>query len=210
MSARPRPPRLRLALRAAGLGAVACLAIVVVADPADAPTTDALRSASAATARSVAEPPAAAVLPESAPTRITVPSAGIDAPMIGLGLQPDGSMEVPSDGPTSGWFTGGPTPGELGPAVVAAHVNWRGRPGAFAALETVRPGAEIRVERSDGGTAVFDVRRVTQYPKSVFPTDEVYGDLDHAGLRLITCGGEFDGEARSYRSNVVVFADLRS
>ncbi|MDN5917028.1 MAG: class F sortase [Pseudonocardia sp.] len=189
---------------------MASIAVVVAADPADAPTTDSLRSASAATPQPVVEAPPAAVLQESAPTRITVPSAGIDAPMIGLGLQPDGSMEVPSDGPTSGWFTGGPTPGEIGPAVVAAHVNWRGEPGAFAALETVQPGAEIRVERADGSTAVFVVRRVTQYPKSVFPTDEVYGDLDHAGLRLITCGGEFDGEAHSYRSNVVVFADLRA
>ncbi|RZT85982.1 sortase family protein [Pseudonocardia sediminis] len=188
---------------------MACLALVV-ADPAAAPTTDALRSASATTRPSVAEAPPATVLEESEPTRITVPSAGIDAPVIGLGLKPDGGMEVPSDGPTSGWFTGGPTPGELGPAVVAAHVNWRGKPGAFAALETVAPGAEIRIERADGSTAVFDVTRVRQYPKSVFPTDEVYGDLDHAGLRLITCGGEFDGDAHSYRSNVVVFADLRA
>lgn len=195
-------------MRAAAVGALACLALVV-ADPADAPTTDALRSAAATTPPPAAEAPRAAALAESVPTRITVASVGVDAPMTGLGLAADGSMEVPSDGPTAGWFTGGPTPGELGPAVVAAHVNWRGRPGAFAALETVRPGAEIRVGRADGGTAVFEVVRVRQYPKSVFPTDEVYGDLDHAGLRLITCGGEFDGDARSYRSNVVVFADLR-
>jgi hypothetical protein len=35
-----------------------------------------------------------------------------------------------------------------------------------------------------------------------------YGDLDHAGLRLITCGGSFDRQARSYDDNIVVFADL--
>lgn len=188
---------------------MACLALVV-GDPAGAPTTEALRPAASATAPNLAEAPSPPVLEESPPTRITVASAGIDAPVIGLGLQPDGSMEVPADGPTSGWFTGGPTPGELGPAVVAAHVNWRGRPGAFAALDTVRPGAVIRVERADGSTAVFDVRRVAQYPKARFPTEEVYGDLDHAALRLITCGGEFDDAADSYRDNVVVFADLRA
>ncbi len=52
------------------------------------------------------------------------------------------------------------------------------------------------------------IERTQQVPKDAFPTERVYGDIDHAGLRLITCGGSFDRAARSYRDNVVVYAGL--
>ena len=227
MRARPRTPRLRLAVRGAAIVAVAGAALAL-ADPAAAPTTDTLRptpiaavpahpvpaDGSAASTLSGAGSTGAgstgSALPESAPVRVRVPSAGIDAPTTGLGLRPDGSLDVPSEAPTAGWFTGGPTPGETGPAVIAAHVNWRGRPGAFASLGSVRRGAQVLVDRADGDTAVFVVDLVREYPKSVFPTGDVYGDLDHPGLRLITCGGDFSTERRSYRDNIIVFASLRT
>jgi hypothetical protein len=54
----------------------------------------------------------------------------------------------------------------------------------------------------------FRVTRSEQVLKSYFPTKMVYGNIDHAGLRLITCGGSFDPQARSYDDNVIVFAEL--
>ncbi len=110
--------------------------------------------------------------------------------------------------PVAGWFTGSPAPGGLGPAVVAAHVDWDRRPGVFVDLDDLRPGDEVEVDGQDGTTARFVVLAVEQYAKSRFPADRVYGDIDHAGLRLITCGGGFDRSARSYRDNVVVYAGL--
>ena len=68
---------------------------------------------------------------------------------------------------------------------------------------------DIGSDRSADGTAArFRVDSVQQFSKDAFPTDQVYADIDHAGLRLITCGGSFDRAARSYRDNIVVFADL--
>jgi hypothetical protein len=127
-----------------------------------------------------------------------------------LGLQSDGSLEVPPEGFPAGWYTEAPTPGELGPAIIAGHVDWDGSPGVFFALRDLTPGTEIAVEREDGSTALFQVQSVEQFPKGAFPTDAVYADLDHAGLRLITCGGSFDRSARSYSDNIVVFAALSS
>ena len=152
----------------------------------------------------VATPPLAA----ATPVRIRIPAIGVDSALIGLGLQADGTLQVPADGSVAGWFTGAPTPGERGPAVVAAHVDWNHAPGVFFHLRDLEPGDEMR---STGRTADGTVRRageVEQYPKDAFPTERVYGDIDHAGLRLITCGGEFDRAARSYRDNVVVYAGL--
>ncbi|HET6393574.1 MAG TPA: class F sortase [Blastococcus sp.] len=148
------------------------------------------------------------MLPGSPPVRVQVPTIGVDSGLLDLGLQADGTLEVPPDGTSAGWYTDAPTPGELGPAVIAAHVDWEGQPGVFHRLRDVRPGAEISVLREDGTTAVFLVTTVEQFAKDEFPTQTVYGDIDHAGLRLITCGGSFDGSARSYVDNIVVFAEL--
>jgi hypothetical protein len=126
-----------------------------------------------------------------------------------LGLESDGTLEVPPDGTVAGWFTGAPTPGELGPAVIAGHVDWMG-PAIFHDLLLVVPGDLIEVERADGSTAVFNVTEVGQYPKNQFPTQAVYGPVDFAGLRLITCGGVFDEAVGHYDDNVVVFAELVS
>jgi hypothetical protein len=72
----------------------------------------------------------------------------------------------------------------------------------------MRRGDHVRVTRKDGKTAVFTVTRVAQFSKSRFPTREVYGRIDHAGLRLITCGGTYDAARSRYLDNVVVFARL--
>jgi hypothetical protein len=145
-------------------------------------------------------------LPRSEPVRVEIPALGVVSDVVGLGLRADGTMEVPSGAYPAGWYTGAPTPGELGPAIIAGHVNWAGEPGVFARLHEIEPGAEVVVRRRDGSTAVFRAERVTAYPKDQFPTEAVYGNIDHPGLRLITCGGEFDHHTDSYVDNIVVHA----
>lgn len=149
-------------------------------------------------------------MPAAAPVRLLIPSIGVDSTLMDLGLEADGTLEVPPSGFPAGWYTEAPTPGELGPAIITGHVDWGGSPGVFYDLRNLRSGEAITVERQDGSTARFRVTSVQRFAKGEFPTQAVYGDLDHAGLRLITCGGEFDRQARSYRDNVVVFAELVS
>ena len=147
-------------------------------------------------------------LPRSEPTRVIIPTLDLSVRAIELGLRPDGTMEVPANGALAGWYAGAPTPGELGPAVITAHVRWKGERGAFADLTKLDPGDQIGVRRADGSTVLFEVLRVEQYAKDRFPTAEVYGDIQAAGLRLITCGGDADPETGDYPDNVVVYAGL--
>jgi sortase (surface protein transpeptidase) len=147
-------------------------------------------------------------LPRSEPTGVIIPTLDVNVRTIELGLRPDGTMEVPANGALAGWYSGAPTPGELGPAVITAHVRWKGERGAFAHLAKLDPGDQIGVRRADGSTVLFEVLRVEQYAKDRFPTDEVYGDIQAAGLRLITCGGDADPETGDYPDNVVVYAGL--
>ena len=152
--------------------------------------------------------PASSGLARSAPVRVQVDAIGIDSGLVDLGLAPDGTLEVPEEGFPAGWFTGAPTPGQTGPAVLVGHVDWDGAPGVFHRLRELRRGDEVVVTRADGTVAVVAVVRVDQFAKDDFPTDEVYGDIDHAGLRLITCGGSFDAASGHYVDNLVAYAEL--
>jgi hypothetical protein len=143
------------------------------------------------------------------PTRLVIDKLGVDAPVSPVGLQRDGTVQVPplSRPGQVGWYRFGPVPGERGPAVLLGHVDsGRGGPGVFYRLRTLKPGDPIRVTRSDGAAVRFRVTAVEDVPKRRFPTARVYGDLDHAGLRLITCGGAFDRAHGSYTRNIIVWA----
>ncbi len=152
--------------------------------------------------------PKAPVTAEHRPARLEIPSIGVDTDIIDLGLDTDGALEVPPDGKDAGWYTGAPAPGEVGPAIIAGHVDWQGTDGVFFDLRNLETGADIIVTREDGSRAVFTATSVEHFPKEDFPTDVVYGDIDHPGLRIITCGGSFDETARSYNDNIIAFADL--
>ena len=181
------------------------------------PSPSVPQSVTQAAARRTPAPPAepdvrdrvaGVVLPESHPVTLAIPRIGVRSRLVDLGLDRDGAMEVPRDPDRAGWFSRGATPGALGPAVIAGHVTWNGANGVFHRLGTLRRGDRVSVSREDGKTAVFRVTRVSQYAKSHFPSRSVYGAIDHAGLRLITCGGSYDAAAHRYLDNVVVFATL--
>jgi hypothetical protein len=154
------------------------------------------------------KPSIAVPLAPSQPSRIMIPTIGVSASFVRLGLKPDGEMETPGDPDKVGWYTESPTPGELGPSIVAGHVTWNRNPSVFFRLGALRPGDRVQIRRADGKTAVFTVTKVASYPKDRFPTTEVYGNVNHAGLRLITCGGEYVKSAHRYLANVVVYARL--
>lgn len=150
------------------------------------------------------------LMPVSTPTSIDIPAIDVSSSLMELGLNSDGTVEVPpvDPGAPAGWYEGSPEPGTLGPAVILGHVDTRAGPAVFYRLGHLREGDEILVTREDGTVAVFAVETVESYPKSEFPTKQVYGNTDHVALRLVTCGGDFDRSIRSYLDNVVVYATL--
>ncbi|WP_328298521.1 class F sortase [Streptomyces sp. NBC_00435] len=154
-------------------------------------------------------PAAIAALPGSPPTRIRIPSIRVDAPLTGLGLRADGSLEVPPPArrDLAGWYRDGTTPGATGTAVVAGHVDDATGPAVFYHLGALRRGALIEIARADGRTAVFTVHAVEVYDARAFPDSRVYGPSPRAELRVITCGGGFS-QRTGYKGNVVVFAHL--
>jgi LPXTG-site transpeptidase (sortase) family protein len=139
------------------------------------------------------------------PERLRIASIGVDTPLEDLGLGADGTLQAPKDYQHAGWYAQGTSPGDVGPAVIAGHVDSKTGPAVFFRLRDLKQGDIVEVTRS-GAQVKFKVLAVRQYPKAQFPTDEVYGPTPNAQLRLITCGGTFDKSRRSYVDNLVVYA----
>jgi LPXTG-site transpeptidase (sortase) family protein len=147
-------------------------------------------------------------MPKSQPTRLVIPSINLDSSLITTGQQADGSIEMPVRYDVAAWYEKSPTPGEKGPSIIVGHVdNWKGI-GVFFRLKLLKYGDTIQVSRADGTTAKFTVMDVKEFSKTDFPSQEVYGGLDYAGIRLITCGGYFDHKTGEYSDNIVVFGKL--
>jgi hypothetical protein len=151
-------------------------------------------------------------LARSKPVSLDIPAIAVHSSLLHLGQQADGSLETPQPGPDydrAAWYRYSPPPGSLGPAILLGHVDSAANgPSVFYRLGELRAGDRISVTRADGTVARFVVDEVKRFPKDAFPTELVYGDLDHAGLRLLTCGGEFDDVSGHYLDNIVVFATL--
>jgi sortase (surface protein transpeptidase) len=152
----------------------------------------------------------AAGMAKSDPVSVDIPKIGAKSTLVPLGLNPDNTVEVPpvTQPMQAGWYSYGPTPGEVGPSVILGHVDGNKRKGIFYRLKEMAPGDKISVARKDGSTANFVVTKIDQVAKDTFPTDAVYDNTVNPELRLITCGGSFDRAARNYRDNIIVFAIL--
>jgi sortase (surface protein transpeptidase) len=192
---------------------IAALAVAGLAGCSGSPAATSGRAASVTSAagRSASPTPSStrpAVMARSIPTRLRIPAIDVSAALTAVGLEANGTLEVPRSGSPAGWFTGAPTPGERGPAIIVGHIDWKGREGVFGRLHSLKPGARILVSRKDGTVAEFEVTAVRHFAKEHFPTRLVYGNLNRSALRLVTCGGAFNRQTRSYEDNIVAFAEL--
>ena len=150
-------------------------------------------------------------LRRSLPMSVDIPVIGVHSKLLHLGVNADGSIEVPSvatSASTAAWYKYSATPGQIGAAVIEGHLDSYHGPAVFFRLGALRPGDHIDVALADGITAIFRVTGVREYAKSKFPARIIYGATDYAALRLITCGGAFDYATGHYRSSTVVFASL--
>ena len=155
----------------------------------------------------VVKGPGADEAPE--PVTVLIPSIGVETTLESLEVDSAGALEPPTRSDKAGWYAGGIAPGAPGPAVIAGHVDSRTGPGVFFRLPELQPGAEVLVEREDGSRLTFVVSGTHTTDKTAFPTEAVYGPTPLSELRLVTCGGDFDRAAGSYRNNVIVDAVLK-
>lgn len=193
------------------------LATSVTSSAASAPTSRAVSAKPSpkktASAAPVVLPPAAeSGLAHAAPTSVQIPKIGVSSTLVSLGLQSDGTLQVPDDYAKAGWYANGAYPGDANepPALIVGHVDDYRGPAVFFRLKELSVGDRVLVPRTDGSTATFVVYQTANYLKTGFPSATVYAPTKRPELRLITCTGQFDSGARSYLSNFVAYAYLES
>ena len=144
--------------------------------------------------------------PVARPTVVEVPAIDVRAEILKVGLNQDGSMEVPPFG-SAGWYRKGPRPGQPGPAVVVAHVDSYKGPDVFFRLHELRRGDRVIVHRADGSAGRWSVVRSEQTPKDELPVERIWNDTRRPVLRLVTCGGNFNQATGHYEDNITVYLE---
>jgi hypothetical protein len=152
--------------------------------------------------------PHLAAVRRSTPVHLSIPAIGVSAKLSELGLDSNGSVQVPSSYYVPGWYKDGPAPGQVGSAVILGHVDSVAGPGVFYRLNQLRVGNHITVTLKDSTKVTFSVIGLRQYEKTTFPDKLIYGPRNYSALQLVTCGGIFDSKTGHYLSNIVVFTKM--
>ena len=138
------------------------------------------------------------------PVALDIPAIDVRTHLGRLGMNADGTVEVPADPARAGWYRLGTRPGARGSAVILGHVDSTEGPGVFYRLSELERGDRVRVGLADGSESWFRVRSVSTYPNAAFPANKVYAAPRGRILNLVTCGGEYDADLGGYQANVVV------
>jgi sortase (surface protein transpeptidase) len=151
---------------------------------------------------------AVAPVNRSVPVHLSIPAIGVSTGIQQLGLLANGSPQVPSGWNIAGWYKLGPSPGQVGSAVILGHVDSVGGPAVFYRLNKLKVGNQVMVKLASGQTVTFKVIALRQYLKAKFPLQTVYGPRSYPSLQLVTCGGSFDSKTGHYLSSIVAFTKL--
>ena len=151
------------------------------------------------------------IVARSEPIHLRIPALKVDTDFVApLTLNADKTVSVPDSYEKVGWYEGGATPGEVGPAVILGHVDSYKGPAVFYSLGQLKEGDEIIIDRADGTTTTFVVSFFKRYSQDAFPTVDVYGPTQAPTLRLVTCSGIYNKGTQRYDHNLVVYAILKS
>lgn len=149
---------------------------------------------------------------QASPTRMVIPSIGIDMPVSPQGVDGIGFMALPDQPSEAGWYEYGPAPGDAGGAsVIAAHVDSKEFGiGPMVALRKLAPGELISVLDDSGAEHRYRVEAVRSVPLAELDLAELFDREGPPRLHVVTCGGDYIPERGGYQSNVIAYATLES
>lgn len=142
------------------------------------------------------------------PVQLKIPKINVDATVESVGLTAQGNLDTPKGPDGTGWYNQGPTPGEIGSAVIDGHFGWVGGiPAAFDNLNKLQAGDKLYVLGQKGATTTFVVRYLRTYGQNDIATAVFRSSDGKAHLNLITCEGTWNQSQQSYSNRIVAFAD---
>jgi len=143
------------------------------------------------------------------PETLEIPKIGVDAAIQRVGINTKGNMGVPSNFSDVAWYKYGTVPGEEGSAVIDGHVdNGLGLAGVFKNLGKLEKGDDVYVLNKEGARVHFKVTEVRSYHYKEVPTERIFSAKGGAYLNLITCGGTWIKNEKTYDERIVVYTEL--
>lgn len=142
------------------------------------------------------------------PARLIIPSINVNAAVVPVGILQSGEMGIPTQRPwvDTGWFSGGPRPGERGSSVIDGHLDRPGgSPAVFWSLRNVHVGDEVMIVTTGGKKLRFRVMRIAFYVPQNAPLQAIFGDAGGKYLNLITCAGDWIPAQRQTTLRMVVY-----
>jgi sortase (surface protein transpeptidase) len=147
--------------------------------------------------------------PSEKPSRIQIPSIGVDADIQDVGIGKTGNMAVPTNYTDVGWYRYGTVPGQIGSAVIDGHVdNGAGLNAVFARLSELHPGDDIYVLTETERRLHFKVQEVGHYALKDVPLKTLFNREDAPRLNLITCEGTWIPSEKEYDERMIVYSVL--
>lgn len=145
-----------------------------------------------------------------APTRVDIPRLKASAPIVKVATDANRELEIPEDPQVVGWWSPGARPGAAkGSAVLASHINFKGKQGTFADIGDLKVADVVDVYGKYNASARkvrFTVTAVREYHKKALPYQQIFDQQTAGRLVLVTCGGRFDTSTGNYLDNIVVYA----
>jgi sortase (surface protein transpeptidase) len=144
------------------------------------------------------------------PTRIRIPSIGVNALIEHVGLDANLAVDVPKGVMNAAWWQDGPIPGNPGNSILVGHYDdYKGDPAVFWDLNKLKIGDRMSVVDGNGGEKTFEVVEIAMYRfDDLSIMDKLYGPTLSRNLNLITCGGVWDPVARNYDQRLVIYTRL--
>ncbi len=138
------------------------------------------------------------------PVRVSIPSIGLNDPIERMGVLSNGELNVPNGSTDNvGWYAAGTRPGQMGSAVLDAHVF-----AAFSNLKYVKPGDSIYITDVDGTVLHFVVQISEVFKLANLTSNYLFNRDDARRLTLITCAGHLTPDHSTYDHRLVVSAVL--
>lgn len=190
-----------------GLGGLGGAAVVDLATDLKLEQAAALNVTATSSTSSAGAPGARGPRP---PGRLIIRSIGVNAPVLGVGVDKSGAMGVTNESYDVGWYNRGPAPGDSGDAVIDGHLDWYDTSHAvFFNLKNVQIGDDVEVQRLDGVSHHFKVTKVQSVAYNA-TVPGLFVPTGAARLSLITCGGKWDVKKGEYLQRVIVDSILVS
>ena len=138
---------------------------------------------------------------------VKLPTLGVLAPIVKVGIDGANKMVVPHNAIDVAWLDRGGIHGYTNNVVLAGHISYSRVPGSFMRIGSLRPGDEVKMDMN-GEHYTYRVQFVCLFGRDTDRASQIMGYTEKPSLTLISCGGGWDSGARTHTGRYAVRAEL--